>query len=195
MEPKLSHLVELQMVEARSWIRDVSKDAQIRDKSNINRKNSKDNFDGAIFIRPNEALNVTCTIEAPQKTDFVYWYKNKIPIKYDHTVSKELKPNKYMLSATSYSHPNKGPDSSHTNQANESDNLIQQDKQEPKIAMNLVRSSSNFVIKQAHLNDTANYTCSVSWVTTLHTLCTNARAPLAVDIHIAPSATTVIANY
>lgn len=38
----------------------------------------------SLFVRPNEVLNVTCFIEAPQDTDFVYWYKNKDPIQFDN---------------------------------------------------------------------------------------------------------------
>lgn len=62
MEPKLSRVVELRMVEANSRISNFT----------------------SLFVRPNETLNVTCLIEAPHETDFVYWYKNKDPIQFDN---------------------------------------------------------------------------------------------------------------
>lgn len=62
MEPKLSRVIELQMVEANSRISNFT----------------------SLFVRPNEFLNVTCLIEAPHETDFVYWYKNKDPIQFDN---------------------------------------------------------------------------------------------------------------
>lgn len=62
MEPKLSRVIELRMVEAISRISNFT----------------------SLFVRPNEVLNVTCFIEAPQDTDFVYWYRNKDPIQFDN---------------------------------------------------------------------------------------------------------------
>lgn len=61
VEPKLSQLIELRMVNAESRISNFS----------------------SLYIRPNDQINLTCTIEAPQKTDFVYWYKNKESIYFD----------------------------------------------------------------------------------------------------------------
>lgn len=60
--PKLSHLIELRMVEAESRISNLS----------------------SLFVRLNDLVNITCTMESPHKTDFVYWYKNKEPIYYDN---------------------------------------------------------------------------------------------------------------
>lgn len=42
----------------------------------------------SLFVRTNDVINITCTIEAPHKTDFVYWYKNKEPILYDNLRTK-----------------------------------------------------------------------------------------------------------
>ena len=59
VEPKLSKLVELRHVRAQSFI--------------------GSNFSSQ-FVRPGEQLELSCTIEAPQRTEFVHWFKNKQPV-------------------------------------------------------------------------------------------------------------------
>lgn len=42
-----------------------------------------------LVVRLNERLNLTCAIEAPQKTDFVYWYRNNQPVQFDNWKSRD----------------------------------------------------------------------------------------------------------
>ena len=120
MEPKLSRLVELRIVEANSRISNLTQ----------------------LYLRPNGVLNLTCSIQAPQQTDFVYWYKNKQPIQFDNL--------KQRSTASSSS-------SSRRLTALPPDNSSEQ------VAFPApVRSSSTLLIKRVQLNDTANYTCLVS---------------------------------
>ena len=54
--PKISRLVYMNVVQARSHI--------------------GDNPRAPVYLRLNDRLNLTCQIEAPEQPDYVYWYKN-----------------------------------------------------------------------------------------------------------------------
>jgi len=161
VEPKLSKVVELRLVEASSHISNFS----------------------SLFVRLNEQLNVTCTIEAPQKTDFVYWYKNKQPIQYDQLkrVGQEAAAasvqDPYIRRATRSASPRGGgkpsvpPDlaqdegpASKAEQGEEEEEEAEEREEggQWRGKQQLVQSKSLLTIKRAKLNDTANYTCQVS---------------------------------
>lgn len=56
LEPKISRLIYLNVVQARSQI--------------------GDNSSAPIYLRLNDKLNLTCTVFAPEQPDYIYWYKN-----------------------------------------------------------------------------------------------------------------------
>lgn len=72
MEPKLSQTLELRMLQSRSRISNLT----------------------SLFVKPGEPINLTCTIEAPDEGDFVYWYKNKESIQFDNLKARRLEANK-----------------------------------------------------------------------------------------------------
>lgn len=214
VEPKLRRLVELQMVEASSHISNFT----------------------SLFIRPNEQLNVTCTIESAQQTDFVYWYKNKEPILFDNLKSRSHKQDAKQTTATTttttitstheahtllrthrdasytmpsvydatrlrsytlhevngnYKNEEQDDDDDNNNNDDQEETTTRRTKEQASEKMNkkkikstkkmrtkqgyqqeqqhhapdvkLVKSSSSLVIAKSQLNDTANYTCLVSY--------------------------------
>lgn len=103
----------------------------------------------SMFVRPNEQVTLTCSIEAPQPTDFVYWYKNDKPIHFDKLKSRRSAKHRAQLI-----------ESANQQLVDESDGP--EDMQSALPANHLVKSSSALIIKRTQLNDSANYTCLVS---------------------------------
>ena len=145
-EPKLSQLVELRHVHADSFI--------------------GSNF-STLFVKPNELLNLTCFISAPRKTEFVYWYKNKEPIKFDSPKSLPLPVStsgaklatakrKALLEREQQKQQQKLQV-----HANENGNGNGKEHESEKAQL-CFHSTSTLIIKRVQLNDTANYTCLVS---------------------------------
>lgn len=122
VEPKLSRLVELRIVQAESAISNFS----------------------SLFARPDERLELTCSIEAPQQTDFVYWYKNKEPIQYD----KLRNSRRFTSSATGHRQQQVVGES--------------EEEHRKRKELEMFHSQSSLIIRRVQLNDTANYTCLVS---------------------------------
>lgn len=159
MEPKLSHLIELQIVEAKSRIVNANRDAS-KTSDNLN----------AIFIRPYESLTLTCIVEAPQETDFVYWYKNKEVARYEQLNSKST--NQHPSSSV-YIQANKHePESTELRSrgAHSESNQVKKLQSQDQLRLTKSISTSNLTIEEIQPNDTANYTCLVSLCTPLYGL-------------------------
>lgn len=121
MQPKLSRVVRLEMLDAASrLVPNVS----------------------ALTVRPGEPVRVACLIEAPQQTEFVYWYKNQEPIQFDDLRAKRTR-------AGSAKHEEE--------QQQQQDEPQQQQQQRQDYA-----ARSTLSIGRARANDSANYTCLVS---------------------------------
>lgn len=148
----MSRSIELRVVEARSRISNLSQ----------------------VYVRDGDPLQLLCSIEAAQPTDFVYWYKNEVPILFDNLKRRRL-------SAAAQEEQSRARGQLVTrirrNQdraaSAESGSLEDQEQgQERGVKQETdqdeswspVLSSSSFAISQARTNDTGNYTCLVSLV-------------------------------
>lgn len=169
VEPKLSRSIELRMVEARSDLGNLSE----------------------IFVRPGDPIRLVCSIEAPEPTDFVYWYKNESPVQFDNLKSRQtgqpdasgLEAPGGFVSGISRDWPSSADESEVLREAegrerragendepawriNELQDELEQRSERPKHARRKnwspVRSSSSLTVGLASANDTGNYTCLVS---------------------------------
>lgn len=163
MEPKLSRLVELRMVRAHSFISNFS----------------------SLFVRPGELVNLTCTIRAAHKTNFVYWYKNvkevvlfdgnlrPLPARNSTDMAASRRPGSLKqrqkaaaaAAANDTSRKSSAPLKNviSVEEANANANAAAKQHSASETSAPAAHwSSSSLIIKQAQPNDTANYTCMVS---------------------------------
>lgn len=146
----------------------------------------------SLFVRPGDQINLTCTIEAPEESDFVYWYKNKESIQFDNLKARRLhhlakkntkrgpgRPRRALIVRSETAdhrasdHEQLAKLRMRMDELEESDNIRQKNKQQPeeeegdgeadtKEGQKLHRFTSALLIKRSQANDTANYTCQVS---------------------------------
>lgn len=90
LEPKLSRLLELRVVEAKSrlWLATKSGgERQLAAAAKQQQQPPSDSFDHepaqVLHAKLGDQLNISCRIEAPDPTANVYWYKNKEVVRFD----------------------------------------------------------------------------------------------------------------
>lgn len=138
-----------------------------------------------VYARLGDPIRLVCSIEAPQPTDFVYWYKNDSPVQFDNLKSRRkvgaVEPNGSFVSRISRdirgalvedealrrprkrSKWRKGELVASINELrDEEDEVAATAAREDDKNWSPVRSSSSLAIQQASANDTGNYTCLVS---------------------------------
>lgn len=135
----------------------------------------------SIFVHPGGTINLTCSIESPQQTDFVYWYKNKETIQFDslklrHSTidsnnnkgnnrksNKLPKPSPVVYIEPGWQQLNEDDHDSEPAKSDTAQGQLELDEDElEETTVRYYRSSSTLIIERASSNDTANYTCLVS---------------------------------
>lgn len=115
----------------------------------------------AFLARPGEQIHLTCSIETPDVTDFVYWYKNKQPIQYDQLRPLSDKLNK-LAKLTSNRIPTVKLHNNNNYHNQVKNNRLNRTSLKSSIEPTLLHSNSTLSLGASQLNDTANYTCAVS---------------------------------